>query len=1027
MSKAILLLVVSSAVVFAGADSAKSADSASVRAVFANPPAEYSSAPFWVWNDTMTDELVVTTLRDLAGQGIRQVFIHPRPGLTTPYLSEEWFRLWKVALAEAGRLGIKVWIYDENSYPSGFAGGFVPEQMPESRGAGLKIEEANQPKNLSGDIVGVYRRNGESYENITEKVKVGEANEQSACLVARVIQAKPGAWFANRTYVNLLTAGVTDKFLEITLDAYKREIGEEFGKRVPGVFTDEPHILPAGGQAWSNDLPEVFEKRWGYSLNDNLPALIRQTGEWKRVRHNYQASVLELFIERWGKPYYEYCEKNNLEFTGHYWEHEWPICNKGPDNMAMSAWQHRPGIDILFNQYSEGVHGQVGNVRSVMEIASVANQLGRKRTLCEAYGGAGWELRFEDMKLIGDWLFVLGINTMNEHLSYASIRGARKADYPQSFSYHEPWWEGYHVPVGYFARLSATITQGEQINEILVMEPTSTAWMYQPDSNHKGYLEKIGGEFQRTVVSLAKQQVQFDIGCEDMISRNGSVDGATLKVGRRAYSAIVLPALMENLNSRTMELLEQYAANGGQLICCGDAPSLVDGQASERPEILAKSIGFKKAAAGDLASVLLSQSKDGFSIKTSGDNNGILFHHRRKLDDGELVFAVNTSIKSACGVVIESAGRGVEKWDAETGKISPYVFEKCDRGVKTQFDLAPAGSILLFISNKPIEPAKARPVVETTIKPAGPMKIKRKAPNILTLDYLDLTLGEKTTPKIYYNKAAQLTFAKYGMNENPWDHGVQFGDELISRKFAPDSGFEATYYFVIRGGAPKPVYAVIEKPELYTITCNGKPVKATKGSWWLDKSFGKIDISSAVKTGENKVTIKACPFTVFEEIAAIYVLGDFRVEPNDPGFVIVRDEPMQLGPWNKQGYPFYGDGVSYKQQFNVRQASGRSFVRLTNWYGSVAKVLVNGKEAGYIWHQPWQCEVTGQIKKGNNEIEVIVIGTLKNTLGLHHSRQSPGQVSPSAFREAPPVGPPAGNKYNTISYGLFEPFELVMQ
>ena len=67
--------------------------------------------------------------------------------------------------------------------------------------------------------------------------------------MARVIQAQPGPWFANKTYVNLLTAGVTEKFLEVTLDAYKREIGEEFGKGVPGVFTDEPHISPAGGQA----------------------------------------------------------------------------------------------------------------------------------------------------------------------------------------------------------------------------------------------------------------------------------------------------------------------------------------------------------------------------------------------------------------------------------------------------------------------------------------------------------------------------------------------------------------------------------------------------------------------------------------------------------------------------------------------------------------------------------------------------------------------------------------------------------
>ena len=71
--------------------------------------------------------------------------MHPRPGLMTPYLSEEWFRLWKVALKEAERLDMNVWIYDENSYPSGFAGGFVPDAMPESRGKGLEIREQQSP------------------------------------------------------------------------------------------------------------------------------------------------------------------------------------------------------------------------------------------------------------------------------------------------------------------------------------------------------------------------------------------------------------------------------------------------------------------------------------------------------------------------------------------------------------------------------------------------------------------------------------------------------------------------------------------------------------------------------------------------------------------------------------------------------------------------------------------------------------------------------------------------------------------
>jgi len=115
-----------------------------IKALFAHPPAEYSTAPLWVWNDKLTDEMVVGTLRDLAAQEVKQVFVHPRPGLMTPYLSSEWFRLWKTALNEAARLDMKLWIYDENSYRQVFAGGFVPDAMPESRGRGVGFEETTR-------------------------------------------------------------------------------------------------------------------------------------------------------------------------------------------------------------------------------------------------------------------------------------------------------------------------------------------------------------------------------------------------------------------------------------------------------------------------------------------------------------------------------------------------------------------------------------------------------------------------------------------------------------------------------------------------------------------------------------------------------------------------------------------------------------------------------------------------------------------------------------------------------------------
>ncbi|MEK7996782.1 MAG: glycosyl hydrolase, partial [Planctomycetota bacterium] len=337
---------------------------------------------------------------DLAGQQVKQVFVHPRPGLMTPYLSPEWFRLWKVALKEAERLDMNVWIYDENSYPSGFAGGFVPDAMPESRGRGLTIKEQDSAGQLNENFVAAFRLGESGYQNISSEVRAGAQLSKGKYLVASMQRAGTSPWYGGKFYVDLMYPGVTERFLAVTMDAYTREIGEHYGKRVPGAFTDEPHLAPAGGFPWTDDLPDVFQKRWGYNLIDNLPSLARPVGDWKRVRHNYIQVLLELFIERWAKPYYEYCERHNIEFTGHYWEHEWPNCLRSPDNMAMYAWHQRPAIDTLMNQYNEDTHAQFGNVRAVKELSSVANQLGRKRTLCEAYGAGGWDLRFEDMKRI---------------------------------------------------------------------------------------------------------------------------------------------------------------------------------------------------------------------------------------------------------------------------------------------------------------------------------------------------------------------------------------------------------------------------------------------------------------------------------------------------------------------------------------------------------------------------------------------------------------------------------------------------
>jgi hypothetical protein len=1014
------------------------------RANFAAPSRDYSSGPLWTWNDRLTKQQIQQTLQDLVDQNVRQVWVHPRPGLMTPYLGEEWFARWRDSLEFAEKNDMNVWIYDENSYPSGFAGGFVPEAMPDSRGQGIQfawIDAVDKlPEPNRDTILAVYLEQSDAHPiNQSDAYFAGRELPTGRYLVAKRTQAPTGGWFGGTYYVDLLKPGVVDKFIEITMGAYERELGEQFGKRIPGVFTDEPHLCPAPGIHWTDRLPEAFQERWGYDLMEHLPQLQLPIGDYKRVRHNYCQLLLEEFIDCWAKPFYEYCEEKNLEFTGHYWEHGWPGVSHGPDNMAMYAWHQRPAIDCLMNSYDPvGVNAQFGNVRATKELASVANQLGRSRTLCEAYGAGGWDLRFEDMKRIGDWLYVVGVNTLNEHLSYVTIRGARKRDHPQSFSYHTPWWGEYNTMADYFTRLSLALSEGRQVNHVLLLQPTSSGWLYQPGASEGTNLSQMGAAFQKMVYDLETNQAEFDIGCEDIMSRWGSVSSdGELIVGKCAYDRVIIPPLTENLNGKTVELLRSFLAKGGTVLCCGEPATRIDGVLSNAVKELASAerwltVGVEKA----IRTAKQRTANDWCNIVQKEGDEGVLFHHRRRFVDGDLVFLVNTSMERPCRGDLYSHLEGVERWDLDSGEISPYpstLWDDQAEVTKTEFELPPCGSLLLFLSNKKLPTAKEEEKVATEIKPLkGQTQIERVGPNVLTLDYVDVTAGGETRNRIYTYPAGHFVFEKNGMPRNPWDSAVQFRDTLISKTFPVGSGFEATYRFTIGERVPSELAIVIERADLYTITCNGQPVALMKGegNWWLDRAFNKIDLSKVAQVGENSVTIKASPMTIYHELEAAYVIGDFSIESADSGFVIVPPKSLEYGNsdhgWEDQGAPFYAEGVDYTELFDVPAEQGRSYrLVLPSWYGAVATVTVNGNRAGTIYRQPWNCEITKWIKPGEkNAVTVRVIGTLRNTLGPHHlggEKDHVGSAWPNAFHAAPESGPPAGDKYSTLDYGLFAP------
>ena len=995
---------------------------------FKEVPNAYKPVPFWVWNGDITMSVIDEQLEDFADKGFGGVFVHPRYGLITEYVSEAWYELVEYATKRARRLGLDLWLYDENSFPSGFGGGHVPAEMPESYSEGHALRMHRQQK-LQPDSTKTYLlifSEQDSLVDITGSWQ-SHAGKRGAYLLFEKVYYPVSDWYAGFSYVDLLKPGVTEKFIEITMSGYKAHSGSFFGNVIPGVFTDEPHIAPQGEGAlirWTPDLFERFSERWGYRLEPHLAALVERQPKSRQVRHNYYQLLLELFIDRWSRPWHDYTEANDLAWTGHYWEHDWPSPHHGPDDMAMYAWHQVPGIDMLFNAWQERP-GQFGNIRAVRELNSVGNQLGRVRKLSEIYGASGWELTFEDMKRNGDWEFVLGVNLLNQHLSYQSILGDRKHDFPQSFSRHAPYWDEYPVLNTYFSRLSLALSSGQQINRTLILEPTTSVWMnYQPDGS-KHQLNEVNEEFRTLLALLESEQVEYDLGSENIIRDHGSVEADLFVIGERKYNYVVIPRFMTNLNSETAALIEQYLAAGGIVIALCEPPAFIDGKENDKCLRWSEKYidqWYSLGGCNDPRLINYLHRDDFVIVEQQG---GDLLHMRRQLEDGQLLFLVNSSNDEPCTVSMLSQGSDIAHMDLFTGEVGQYPGVLSGNIISFDAALDPCGSLLLFIGDNEI-PGKVQRQrkwngVEEEVSLSS---IETTVPgrNTLNLDYCRVILDNDTSAVKYFYAAQTDIFRHHGFKANPWASTTQFRKEIIERDtFPPGSGFTAQYpFFVDTDFISAGLRLVVERPHLYEVRLNKTLLEPEPETWWLDQGIGVYEIDEGFLPGNNYIELKADPMSVYCELAPVYLLGDFDVLPLNQGWLLAAATNRSLGSWKDAGMPFYSDRVEYSATFELEK-TGMAKVVMPGWHGTVAAVHINEQPAGNIFTEPYELRIDQFVRKGENQVRVTIYGSLKNLLGPHHNVSRRGIVTPSSFRRAPAEQPP-GIEYDLVEYGLFEPF-----
>lgn len=191
---------------------------------------------------------------------------------------------------------------------------------------------------------------------------------------------------------------------------------------------------------------------------------------------------------------------------------------------------------------------------------SAAHQYGRIGVMSELYGVTDWDFDFRGHKLQGDWQTALGVTVRVPHLTWTTMAGEAKRDFPASIGYQSPWYKEYPLIENYFARLNKALRRGTPHVRLGVIHPIESYWLYWgPKNQTSGIREEMDENFDKLIKWLLFGTVDFDFISEALLPdlNKGTQDGRTLTVGCMHYDQILVPNC-KTFCSINAEILEKF-------------------------------------------------------------------------------------------------------------------------------------------------------------------------------------------------------------------------------------------------------------------------------------------------------------------------------------------------------------------------------------------------------------------------------------------------------------------------------------
>ncbi len=914
-----------------------------------NVEMHYKPIPFWSWNGELEKEELIRQICWMRETHNGGFFMHARSGLKTEYLSDEWMQCIEACAEEAGDM--QAWLYDENGWPSGFAGGKLLENA-EDRDRYLTHSVGEFDPTAT---VNYYLDNG--------------------CLI-RTKSAVSGKTHVNVTIhsavstADILNPAVTDKFLALTHEQYKARFGESFSEKIVGFFTDEPQY-----QRWHTPyttmVADYFRTQYGQDILDDIGLLFVEAKGYRTFRYKYWKAMQRLMLDNFAKRVYDWCCENRVQLTGHYVEEismgYQLMCCAGV--MPFYEYEHIPGIDWLAKA--------TGNGLSARQVGSAACQLGKKQVLTESFGCCGHEVTPQDLRRIVGFQYVNGVNLLCQHLIPYAENGNRKRDHPAHYSPKNPWVkESFGDFNLYISRLSKLMAcSNEQVNVAMLHPIRSGYFDYKREVVGFG-LDQQDTQLWEDCRLFSKNCIGYHFLDETLLEKYGFVTENKIGCGKCSYDYLILPHIL-TMDISTEKLLHQYVENGGKVLILGNAPCYLEGEPYSY-DYLRSNCTF--------ADILKTQPV------TIGNPEHDLYCSYRLWNDVPVLVVQNADAGKAYTQSF-SFGKDIHsfmKLDLQTMQSEQ---------VPLTITVEPGETLVLFPDRQRIE--KISPKKETVFALQNAQV--SFADNYLTLDMVCYSYDGKAFSHPYPCRGLfqKLLWERY---EGPLYLKYDFAVKEMPGKIRvlAETGSTGEQWL---NGVPLQM-SIMGQPLDHTWQADiSRLIRVGQNDYTVKMNWHQNEQVYYALFGEN-VTESLLNCIVYDsELEPIYLSGDFGVYTDMPftedgeyvfgeAFYIAK-APQKVTEPTCEGFPFFRGTLSVSQNVNFEESV--THLRVNGTYQS-AKVQINGKLAGTLLFDR-VVEIKDYIHPGENNIQIDFVISNRNLLGPHHlaDQSSRHGVSPHSW------------------------------